>query len=289
MFIDIKVAYLTVVLIGTVKAWTEYLTFDTCDNKPIYRVNDGKFYSVSFNGNNLQDNKCKLSFHAYDSDHTLNQYKICIQATYWNIQDNDLDLYYYTESGDAAKTFTDDSTGDDSPTKEWCSDSNQYVAIELDTYGSQYQGMFTLDVKGVKTSDYYTTIGWIMGGAAGGVAILVLLVIILIIMVCRRKRVPMQGVTYGPGTIITQSGSQQLSGGFANPNHGYITDQPPPPYYGATNNTNTVPVPRNRQQQTSYQQYSGSLGTQQTVVETRQTSETEQTTVEVNEQTVVQE
>lgn len=79
------------------------VTFDTCDNKPIYRVNDGKFYSVSFNGNNMPDNKCKLSFHAYDSDHTLNQYKICIQATYWNIQDDDLDLYYYTESGDAAK------------------------------------------------------------------------------------------------------------------------------------------------------------------------------------------
>jgi len=58
----------------------------------------------------------------------------------------------------------------------------------------------------------YTTIEWIMGGAIGGMAIIVLLLIILIIMVCRRKRVPMQEVTYGPGTIITQSGSQQLRG-----------------------------------------------------------------------------
>lgn len=288
MFIDIKVAYITAVLIGTVKAWTDYLTFDSCDNKPIYRVNDGKSYTVSFNGNNVDD-KCKFGFHAYDSDHTLNQYKICIQATFWNIQNNNMDLYYYTESGDAAKIFTYDSTGDGSPTKEWCSESNQYVAIELVTYGSQYLGMFTLDVKGVKTSDYYNTIGWIMGGAVGVVAILVLLVIIQIIMVCKRKRVPMEGVTYGPGTIITQSGSQQIRGGFANPNHGYITDQPPPPYYVATNNTNNVQEQRNRQQEASYQQYSGSLGTQQTVVETRQTSETEQTTVETNEQTAVQE
>ena len=51
-----------------------------------------------------------------------------------------------------------------------------------------------------------------MGGAVGVVAILVLLVIIQIIMVCKRKRVPMEGVTYGPGTIITQSGSQQIRG-----------------------------------------------------------------------------
>ena len=56
-------------------------------------------------------------------------------------------LFYYLQ------TFTYDSTGDGSPTEEWCSESNQYVAIELDTYGSQYQGMFTLDVKAVKTSD----------------------------------------------------------------------------------------------------------------------------------------
>jgi hypothetical protein len=79
------------------------VTFDTCDNKPIYRINDGKSYSVSFNGNNVPDSKCKFGFHAYDSDNTLNQYKICIQATYWNIQDDNMDLYYYTDSGDAAK------------------------------------------------------------------------------------------------------------------------------------------------------------------------------------------
>ena len=65
-----------------------------------------------------------------------------------------------------------------------------------------------------------------------------------------------------------------------------MTDQPPPPYYRATNNTNNVQVQRDRQQEASYHQYSGSLGTQQTVAATL---ETEQTTVETNEQTVVQE
>jgi hypothetical protein len=58
----------------------------------------------------------------------------------------------------------------------------------------------------------YNIIEWIMGGVIGGVAIIVLLLIILIIMACRRKRVPMQGVTYEPDTIITQSGSQQIRG-----------------------------------------------------------------------------
>jgi hypothetical protein len=43
----------------------------------------------------VPDSKCKFGFHAYDSDHTLNRYKICIQATYWNIQDDNMDLYYY--------------------------------------------------------------------------------------------------------------------------------------------------------------------------------------------------
>ena len=52
---------------------------------------------MSWNGNDHFAG-CRVSFKGTDPDQLLDEYKICIQATIWDIKDSNVELQYYQGS-----------------------------------------------------------------------------------------------------------------------------------------------------------------------------------------------
>lgn len=226
-------------IIHVTVAWKQSLTFSDCWS--IYYVNNDHSYEITWNGGEI-NSPCEVTFHGYDLDNVLNEYKVCLRASSWNITDagSEVELTYYMGDGVLdeylEKTFSKHSMS--SATEQWCSEGNKYVDVKLKTSSSFYpQGKITLQVSAQMTYNYYKSITWIIGGTIGGVALLILLFSIVIVICCRRRQ--SAGVVYNTpniagNTILTQSGAQQLDdGGFSN--QGYWNHQAPPSYYHSTN------------------------------------------------------
>ncbi|XP_052100347.1 uncharacterized protein LOC127734486 [Mytilus californianus] len=196
---------------------------------------------MSWNGNQ-HFSGCRVTFHGYASDNSLDEYKICIKATIWNVYDSGVTLKYYSGSSVLftyiQKTYT---KGYGNPTFEWCSNQDDYVDVELATlFSSSNPGQITLDVTAVKTYTYYSYGGKI-GGAVGGFIAFVVVCVVIGIACKRRSYVRTTYSAPTPATtVITQSGSQQM-GGFANP--GYPTGPASPPPYNPPSNTG-YPAPQ---------------------------------------------
>ena len=225
-------AILTVTLIYSAAAWQEDLQFTDCSG--VYYVNDDKTYEIQWTGDSI--NTCDLSLHGYDEDNIENEYKICIWASTWDVTDSNVQLKYYTGNSVLDENLQMTYSQDDwsSPTTQWCSGSDDYVSIKLVTSSAlQNQGYITLQVTAVMTYNYYSFIGWTVGGTIGGIAVIIFIIVVVVAVSCRRRNVTGRTVYTTPNisgqTIITQSGSQQMAGGFENP--GYITGPAPPPYY----------------------------------------------------------
>lgn len=236
-------AILTVTLIYSAAAWQEDLRFTDCSG--VYYVNDDKTYEIQWTGDSI-DHTCYL--HGYDEDKIGNEYKICIQASTWDVTYSHVQLKYYTGSN-LQMTYSQDDWYS-SPTTQWCSDSDDYVNIILVTSSSlQIQGHITLQVTAVMTYNYYSFIGWTVGCTIGGIAVIIFIIVVVVVS-CRRRNVTGRTVYTTPNisgqAIITQSGSQQMTGGFENP--GYITGPAPPPYYPPTTSQGVQSPPPYQQQ-----------------------------------------
>lgn len=225
----ILITYICLVTIGLASAWTQLLNFGNCFST--YNAYDYKSYKITWNGN-VQYSGCKVSFHGYDSSNSLDEYKICIKATTWSINNPYVSLKYYTGlfGSDLEKTYSRSSFS--SPTIQWCSSQDEYVSVALNTdYSSSNQGLITLEVTAVKTYSYYNS-GGMIGGVVGGIIFIGIIVVIVVVVACRRRsyqRITTYAAPPTAGTTsITQSGSQQMGG--------YTTEvAAPPPYSGANN------------------------------------------------------
>ena len=240
-------AILTVTLIYSAAAWTEDLLFTDCSS--VYDVNDDKTYQIQWIGDDLRYT-CDLSLHGYDEDKIENEYKICIQASTWNVTDSNVYLTYYTDDN-LQMTYSQDDWS--SPTTQWCSGSDDYVYIQLVTSSSlQNQGHITLQVTAVMTYNYYSFIDWTVGGTIGGIAVIIIIIVVVVAVSRRRRIVTGRRVYTTPNisgqTIIPQYDSQQMAGGFENP--GYITGPAPPPYYPPTTSQGVQSPPPYQQQPT---------------------------------------
>ncbi|XP_052087867.1 uncharacterized protein LOC127724904 [Mytilus californianus] len=217
------------------------VNFDDCYIYNIYDTNKDKSYLISWDGDSVSSYSCKIGFHGYDSDNPLNEYKVCIRATTWNIQNTQVRLKYYTGLSDfLEKTYS--YYAYDVPTTEWCSESGEYVDIELTAPDVKYGDKITLVVRGVRTYNFANTLGFIIGGAVGGVLLITLVCIVLVIVAFRRRSRPMAGYV----------------------NQGYPSITAPPPYYGTTKNVQTGYPAQSCQDQPSYQQYPTQSSSQQT-------------------------
>lgn len=231
-----KVLYLLLglaVYTDTSLGWNQFVDFGSCYN--VYNVNDDHTYEMSWNGNDHFAG-CRVTFHGYDSDQPLDQYKVCIKATIWDITDRNVKLQYYSGSTVLSNYLAKDySRFSGDPTIRWCSFTDDYVDIKLTTSQSiQNQGRITLSVTAERTYTYYNY-GVTVGGAVGGVVFITFCVIFISIACRRRVYAQRLTTTASPTTtVITQSGSQQMQAGVANP--GYTTGPAaPPPYYPPNN------------------------------------------------------
>ena len=58
-------------------------------------VNENMDYTISWTGHHISSN-CKVRFHGYNTEHTLNDYKVCIKATKWVVSGTEVTLKYYS-------------------------------------------------------------------------------------------------------------------------------------------------------------------------------------------------
>ncbi|XP_071166527.1 uncharacterized protein [Mytilus edulis] len=219
-----------------VTAWNDSVRFGACSR--IHDVTEDHSYEMSWNGE-TDFSGCLVSFHG-GSDFSLDEYKICIKATTWNLKDASVTLKYYTRSSIfSQKTYT---KYDGDPTFQWCSEQDDYVDIELSTGSltSSNQGQITLYVTAVKTytsTDNSYTPNGLIGGSVGGAMFLVI-VCVIVVVVCRRRAYARSIRTFGAGTSVTTVVSMSVSrqvGGFDNP--GYPTGPASPPPYTPPSNT----------------------------------------------------
>lgn len=76
------------------------VNFDNCYIYNIHNTNEDESYLVSWDGDSISSYSCKIGFHGYDNASPLNEYKVCIRATTWNIQNTEVRLKYYTGLSD---------------------------------------------------------------------------------------------------------------------------------------------------------------------------------------------
>ena len=57
-------------------------------------VNENIGYTLSWTGH-IRSN-CKVRFHGYNPEQTLNDYKVCIKATKWVVSGTEVILKYYS-------------------------------------------------------------------------------------------------------------------------------------------------------------------------------------------------
>ncbi|XP_071134780.1 uncharacterized protein [Mytilus edulis] len=242
MYIVVNIIVSGLLFIGTALSYEFTLNFDNCYTYNIHNTNEDESYLVSWDGDSISSYSCKIGFHGYDNASPLNEYKVCIRATTWNIQNTEVRLKYYTGLSDVlVKTYS--YYAYDDPTTEWCSDSGEYVDIELTAPDvNDGDNKIILEVRGVRTYDFANTLGFIIGGAIGGVLLITLVCIVLVVLVFRRRSPPMAGYV----------------------NQGYPNIPAPPPYYGTTKNVQTGYEAQNYQDQPSYQQYPVQSSSQQT-------------------------
>lgn len=226
----ILITYICLVTIGFASAWTQSLNFENCYTT--YNAYDDKSYRITWNGN-VHYSGCKMTFHGYDSSNSRDEYKICIKATKWSINNPSVSLKYYTGVFGSFLEKTYSRSSFSSPTIKWCSSQNEYVSVALTTdYAGSNQGLITLEVTAVKTYSYYNS-GGTIGGVIGGI-IFIGIIVVIVVVVCRRRSY-LRTTTYAAPpaagtTIITQSGSQQTGGYTTGP-------AAPPPYYPGANNS----------------------------------------------------
>lgn len=70
------------------------VSFGSCSRT--YSVNEDKSYNIHWNGY-INSLGCTLSFHGYDSSNPPpHEYKVCIKATTWFVEDPNVYLKYKT-------------------------------------------------------------------------------------------------------------------------------------------------------------------------------------------------
>lgn len=243
----ILAATLTALMINSGTAWERDLEFGKCYwSTPIFYVNDDKTYRIQWTGDRLSSACSKITLHGYDSDNALNKYKVCIRATEWDIYDDGVTLNYYSDEdvlqNNLRRTYKRYSSS--KPTTEWCSDSEDYVDVELLTsaFRSTNQGRITLKVTAEMTFNYYKVIVWAVGGSIGGVLLISITCVIVIVVFCRRQKGRSGQVIRNQNmTTITQTGSHQMTGGFANTTY---PTAPPAYYQSPPQNPSSGPVPQ---------------------------------------------
>jgi len=72
-----------------------FITVLFTDCSSVYYVNDDKTYQIQWTGDSISY-PCDLSLQGYDEDKIENKYKICIQASTWDVTDSNVQLKYYT-------------------------------------------------------------------------------------------------------------------------------------------------------------------------------------------------
>lgn len=213
----ILAATLTALMIHLGIAWEQDLEFGKCYwSTPIFYVNDDKTYRIQWTGNQVSST-CKITLHGYDTSNVLNKYKVCIRATEWDIYYDGVTLNYYSDEDvlqdNLRMAYTRSSSS--KPTTEWCSESEDYVDVELLTSGfrSTYTGRITLQVTAEMTFNYYKVIAWAVGGSIGGVLLISITCVIVIVVFCRRRKGRSGQVLRNQNmTTITHAGSHQMTG-----------------------------------------------------------------------------
>ena len=69
------------------------VNFETCYDA--MNINENMDYTLSWTGHHIHLN-CKVRFHGYNTEHTLNDYKVCIKATKWVVSVTEVTLKYYS-------------------------------------------------------------------------------------------------------------------------------------------------------------------------------------------------
>ncbi|XP_063431225.1 uncharacterized protein LOC134713868 [Mytilus trossulus] len=191
----------------------------------VHSVTEDHSYQLSWSGYD-HFSSCRVSFNGYDSDNSMDTYKVCVKATNRTIEDYGVTMKYYTNKRATylEKTYSK-SHGD--PTDKWCADPNDIISIVLTTSTlSLYQGQITLEVTAVKTYSYHNY-GGTIGGAVGGVIVLVVVCVVIGIAFRHvRRRFYVRSTTLTSQTPASARSTQSVSqnmGGKSNP--GYPSDQ----------------------------------------------------------------
>ena len=69
------------------------MNFEKCYD--VMNINENMDYTLSWTGHHIHSN-CTVRFHGYNMEHTLNDYKVCINATKWVVSGTEVTLKYYS-------------------------------------------------------------------------------------------------------------------------------------------------------------------------------------------------
>lgn len=231
----------SVVMIGLTAARQENMSFDNClsfSNFTLTRHGDENTrYLLTWNGEPIRQHSCIFGYFVLGSV-AGNKYAICIQATDWILNVDNITLNYYSDSAyenrNLQKTYTKHSSI--SPMTEWCSNSYEYVYVELYTPAtSADQGRITLNIYPILSFNFDENLmkflAKVYGSVFGSLAVICIVIAVIVIIKYRRKS--RAGVVlnmfHNSGSKVTNQQS-----GFAN-TQGNV-DIVPPSYNNATYN-----------------------------------------------------
>ncbi|XP_061179322.1 uncharacterized protein LOC133187942 [Saccostrea echinata] len=210
---------LVFVTIPSIRGYTSTLYFDsTCSGYNTNTIFEDDTYYVTWSGSKLSS-YCSYQFTPFDTD-----YKVCVEAQSFYIEDCSVKLQYY--GGLIATELDETYSCYDSKPQKFCGDTYGDVKIKLTAPSKTsgiYSGYFTLKV----TTQNPYEVGIVVGSVVGSI-VFAIVVITVIIIICRRRRYHPHGVIIGTGghqQVVTATAT-----GYANPNY-----QAPPPYTGYGN------------------------------------------------------